>query len=202
MLRVGDLGVGRCVASAGDDPDGRRVLHTDAHAEIDVGLDFAGKLAHGIDGEGQRDAVALGELLRPGVEVGERFDRHLVGEDVIAIVVAQLYALGVEEACVDGCLTAPDMAGNKKVVANPGNLILGGCSHELRVGLSAQRAFEIVKLHDGDFCAGGRLESGRVVDRCGRRRAELGMGHGAGESRGGKKCDKSHDKPKTNTVQK
>ena len=180
---VDDLDEGRGVGGVGDDPDGGGVLDADALAKIAVGLDCLCEMAHGIDGEGQGDAVLGGELLRELLEIGGGFDGGLVGEDFVTIVVAEGLAFGVEEAGVDGGLEAPVVLREREVVADPGDVVLGGGVFEERVGAGAVGALEVVKLDDGDASAGGRLEGGGVVDLGGVGRAELGVGGGGDAAR-------------------
>ena len=61
-------------------------------------------------------------------------------------------------------------------MADQGNAVLGGRLDEERVGVSAVGALEVIELHDGDARAGRRLKGAGVVDLCGFRRAELGVG--------------------------
>ena len=183
LAAVDDLDEGRGVSGVGDDPDGGGVLDADALAEGVVGFDFLGEAAHGIDGEGQSDAVGGGEALREVLELAGGFDGDLVGEDLVAIVVAEGFAFGVEEAGVDGGLEAPGVLGEREVVADPGDVVLCGGLFEEGVGLGAVGALHVFELDDGDACAGRRLEGGGVVDLGGGRRAELGAG-GDGEQRG------------------
>ena len=103
------------------------------------------------------------------------FDGDLVGEDKVAIVIAKLLAFGVEETGVDGGLEAPVVEGERKVVADPGNVVLFGGLFEQRVGGGTIGALEVFKFDDRNSSAGGRLEGSGVVDRGGGRRAELGM---------------------------
>ena len=178
---VDDFNVGRSAGCAGDDPDGGGVLDADAVAESLVVFDQLREAAHGIDGEGQGDAVAGGEALRELLKLVGGFDGGLVGEDLVAIVVAEGLAFGVKEARVDGGLEAPVVHGEREVVADPGDVVFGGGLNEERVGAGAVGALEVIKLDDGDACAGRRLEGGGVVDRRGGRRAELGVSCGCGE---------------------
>ena len=120
LAAVNDLDEGRSLAVGGDHPDGRRVLNADALAQCVVGLDQAGELALGIDGEGQCEPAALGERFSVLGQIAAGIDGDLVGEDVVAIVVADLLALGVEPAGVDRRVEAPVMEGEREVVADPG----------------------------------------------------------------------------------
>src|SRR5580704_8857478 len=86
---IDDFNVGRCAGRAGDDPDGGGVLNADAVAESLVVFDELREAAHGIDGEGQGDTVAGGEALRELLKLVGGFNGGLVGEDRVAIVVAE-----------------------------------------------------------------------------------------------------------------
>ena len=151
---VDDFDEGRRVGGGGDDPDGGGVLDADALAEGVVGFDFCSQLAHGIDGEGQGDAVLRGKLLRELLEIAGGLDGGLVGEDLVAIVVAEGLAFGVEEAGVDGGLEAPVVLREREVVADPGDVVFGGGVFEEGVGAGAVGALEVFKLDDGDASAG------------------------------------------------
>ena len=180
---VYDFNEGRSVGGAGDDPNGRGVLDADALAERVVGFHFFGQVAHGIDGEGQGDAVLGGPFLRELLEIAGSLDGRLIGEDVVAIVVAEGLAFGVKEAGVDGGLEAPVVLREREVVADPGDVVFGGGVFEEGVCAGAVGALEIFKLDDGDASAGGRLEGGGIVDLGGIGRAELGVSRG-GDQRG------------------
>ena len=181
---VEDFNEGRGVGGVGDDPDGGSVLDADALSEGVVVFDLLGEAAHRIDGEGQGDAVGGGEALRELLELVRGLDGDLVGENLIAVVVAEGLAFGVEEAGVDGGLEAPVVHGEREVVTDPGDVVLGGGLFEEEVGVGAVGTLEVFKLDDGDACAGWRLEGGGVVHVGGGRRAELGV-CGDGEQSGG-----------------
>ena len=125
--------------------------------------------------KGRAMPCAGGKFLRELAELVGGLDGDLVGEDVVAIVVAKFLALGVKEAGVDGGLEAPVMEGEREVVTDPGDVIFFGGLFEQRVGGGAVGALEVFKFDDGDFGAGGRLEGSGVMDRGGFWRAELGM---------------------------
>jgi len=151
------------------------VLDADALAEGVVGLDEAGELSLRIDGEGQSNAVGLGELLSELGENVEAGDGGLAGEDGVAIFIAEGLGFGVEPASVYGCLEAPCVEGQGEVVADPGDVVLGGGFEEQRVGAGAVGALEVFKFDDGDAGSGGGDEGGGVVDLgAARRRRELG----------------------------
>jgi len=180
-----DLGEGSALAVGFNDKDGGGALDAGALGEGDVGVDIVGQLALGIDGEGQAEAVALGELLG---EFGQRVgvvDGALIGEDLVAVFVADGLAFRVEPAGVDGGVAAPVVIGDEKVVADPGDLVLGGSGFESGIGDSAGGALEVIELDDGDAGAGGGMERGGVEDLDGVLRAGCGDGeHGEGEYRG------------------
>ena len=165
------------------------MLDADALAERVVGFDVGGKLALRVEGEGQVDAFAPGELFS---EVAEDFgagDGGLVGEDGVAVLVAEGLALQVEPAGVDGGVEAPVVEGEREIVARPGNLVGGGGFFEEAVGVGAVGALEVFEFDDGYARAGGRTERGGVVDLGSAGwRGELGVGGGGrGEKRGGGK---------------
>ena len=199
---VDDFDEGRGVGGAGDDPDGGGVLDADALAEGVVGFDFLGEPTHGIDGERQGDAMGGGEALGEVLELAEGLDGNLVGEDGVAVVVAEGLAFGVEEAGVDGGLEAPVVLREREIVADPGDRILFGGLFEEGIGAGAVGALEVFKLDDGDAGAGRGLEGGGVMDLGGFRRAKLGVGHGRDEEqRGGdKQCGRQDGKDQAHAV--
>jgi len=190
---VDDFNERRSVGGAGDDPDGGGMLNADALAEGVVGFDFLRETAHGIDGEGQGDTVSGGEALGELLELVGGFDGDLVGEDLVAIVIAEGLTLGVEETGVDGGLEAPVVLGEREVVANPGDVVFGSGLFEEGIGVGAVGALEVFKLDDGDASAGRRLKRGGVVHLGGGRRAELGVGGGRAEEERGGDQGKSRD---------
>ena len=173
---VYDFDKRRRVGGAGDDPDGGRVLNADALAQIAVILDLLREPAHGIDGERQCDAVLGRKLLRELLEIDGSLNGRLVGEDFVAVFVAEGLAFGVEEAGVDGGLEAPVVLRQGEVVADPWDVVFGRGVFEEWVGAGAVRALKVFKLDDGDASAGRRLEGRRVVDLGGIGRAKLGVG--------------------------
>lgn len=176
---VDDFDEGGAFGVGGGDPDGRGVFDADALAEGVVGFDEGGEVALGVDGEGQDDLVIVCELLRELAQDIERGDVGLVGEDGVAVFIADLLGLGVKPAGIDGCLEAPGVEGQREVVADPGDVVLGGGLFEQRVGAGAVGALHVFEFDDGDAGSGGWLEGGGIVDLGGGRRgraAELGMG--------------------------
>ncbi len=151
----------------------------DAHALTEgvVRLHFRGKLALRIDREGESHAVFLGEFLS---ELGQNIrvgNGYLVGENGVAVVIAQLFAFGVEPARVDCGVEAPGVERQREIMADPRNVVLGSGLFKERVGAGAVRAFHVFPFDDGHPGAGGRLEDGWVVDLgSGRRNIELGAG--------------------------
>jgi hypothetical protein len=158
-----------------DDPDGGGVLDADALAEGVVGLDEAASLPWGSRAKGR---AILWSAANFWVKVGEDVeagDGGLIGEDGVAVFVAEGLGFGVEPAGVDGGLEAPVVEGEREVVAHPGDVVLGGGLVEQRVGAGAVGALEVFKFDDGDAGAGGGDEGGGVVDLgSARRRRELG----------------------------
>jgi hypothetical protein len=73
----------------------------------------------------------------------------------IAIFVAEGLGFGVEPAGVDGCLKAPRVEGQGEVVADPGDVVLGGGLEDEGVGAGAVGALEVFKFDDGDAGSGG-----------------------------------------------
>jgi hypothetical protein len=184
---VEHFAIGRASAARGDDPDGGRMLYADALAKLLVSLYLGGELALRIDHEGQLLAMTGGELLRESGKLLARFDRTLIGEDRVAILVAEIFAFGVEPARVHGCLGAPRMEGQGKVVADPRDVVLGLGLDEQGIGLRAHGAFHVIEFDDGHFGAGRWLERGGIVYRsAGRRTAELRARGGHCEQKGGK----------------
>lgn len=170
-------------AGVGDDEDGGGDVDADAVGEGLVGVDFVVELALRVDGEGEGDAVLLREPR------GE-FDEHvgvvnggLVGEDLIAVFAAELLAFQVKPACADGGEAAPGVVGDEEVVADPGDVVLGGGLDEGRVGVGAGGALEVVELDDGDARAGWRAE-GRAVLELGGLGAEAGGREKGGAGQG------------------
>ena len=136
------------MGGARDDPDGWGVFDADALAEIAVIFDKLREPTHGIDGKGQGDSVLGGEALRELLEIDGGLDGNLVGEDLVAVVVAEGFALGVKEAGVDGGLEAPVVLRERKVVTDPGNVLFCGGVFEERVGAGAVGALKVFKLDE------------------------------------------------------
>ncbi len=63
-LPVDDFNKRHTIRLVGDNPNGRRVLNTNALAEIEICLDFCRQLLLRIDDERKCNAMLLGELLR------------------------------------------------------------------------------------------------------------------------------------------
>ena len=78
--------------------------------------------------KGSATLCAVGEGLRFLLQLRRRLNRNLVGENVVAVLVAQSLALGVKVARVHGRLKAPVVEGQREVVAYPGNVVLFGAS--------------------------------------------------------------------------
>ena len=88
-LRVGDFDEGRALAVGGDDEDGRGLLDAGPKAELDVGLDSGRQFALRIDREWKRHRVGGGKALRELLELVAGFDGVLIGENVVAVIVAE-----------------------------------------------------------------------------------------------------------------
>jgi len=146
------------LAVGGDYPDGGGVLDADALAEGVVGFDFGGKLALRIDGEGNGNALAFGEFVGEVVEDVEAGDGGLIVEDGVAVFVAEGFAFQVKPAGVHGGLKAPGVEGEREVVTDPGDFVLGGGLLEQGVGVGAVGAFHVFEFNDGHAGAGGRAQ--------------------------------------------
>jgi len=130
--------------------------------------------------------VAGGKLLSELEQNLRADDGSLIGEDLVAIVVAHELAMSVEPAGVDGGVEAPAMHGQGEVMAHQWNFVFGRSFLEQGVGAAAIGALIVNKLDQSHAGSGGRLEGGGVVHlRCGRR-AKLGVCTGGGEQSGGK----------------
>ena len=90
--------------------DGRGVVEADTLAEILVLGDLRFQLALGIDREGQADFVGVGEGVGIGAEVAG-VDLRLVGEEVVAELVAEIFRGLVEVARDDRGLEGPVVFG-------------------------------------------------------------------------------------------
>src|SRR5580698_6766429 len=106
--------------------------------------------------------MRLGELLRELLKHVGVVDIGLVREYFVAVFVAQRLAPGIEPTRVDGRVRAPQMAGNQKIVAYPGNLVLRRGSLQDGIGMRAGWAFQIVELDDRNMRARRRLERGGI----------------------------------------
>ena len=100
---------------------------------------------------------------------------RLVGEDGVAVLIAELFAFQIEPAGVDGGLETPGVEGKREVMAHPGNVVLFAGFSQQRIGGGAIRAFHIFEFDDGNPRAGGRLKGSGVVNLGGRGRAKLGV---------------------------
>ena len=184
-----DFDEGQTFGAGGGDPDGGGVLDSDALAEGEVGFDGGGEGALRVEGEGELDVVAGGEFLGELLQNVEGGDGGLVGEDLIAVLVAEGFGFGVEPAGVDGGLSAPRVVGEREVVADEGDVVLHGGLADDGVDVAADGALHVFKLDDGYAGSGGRLDGRGVVD-LGERRSggwtpELGLRGGGGENRQG-----------------
>ena len=82
----------RALGLAGGYPDGGGVFDAHALAECVVGFDFRSQFALWVEGHGELDFVRGGEAFRELAQQFERCDGRLVGEDLIAVVVADTLA--------------------------------------------------------------------------------------------------------------
>jgi hypothetical protein len=172
-----DFNVRRALAVGGHDENGGSVVDADALAGGLIGLDHGGELALRVDGKGQSDVVTGGKF---GGELPKHIgivNRGLIGEDLVAVLVAQCLTFGVKPVGVDRSFKAPCVIGKREVEAQPGNLVLGcGRFHGGILG-AADRALHIRKLDHGHANASGRLEDGGVLHtRSARRSCKLGVG--------------------------
>lgn len=160
---VYDFHEGRAFGLAGADPDGGSVVYADALTQRIVSFDLLSEFALRIDREGEGKFASRGELLGEVLEVFAG-DGGLIGEDGVAVVVAELLGFSVEPAGVDGGLEAPGMLVKRVVVADPGDVVLGCGFFEEWVGAGAVGALHIFKLDDRDAHAGRGDDRGGVVD--------------------------------------
>ena len=121
-----DFSIGCAFAVIRDNPNGWRALDSGANAEVVVGLDCGGELALRINSNRQNDAVTAGELLGKIAQHIQIVDRGLVGEDGVAVVVAEFFGSRIEPTGIDGGLKAPNVLTERKIVPEPGNLVLLG----------------------------------------------------------------------------
>lgn len=190
-LGVADLDEGSSLAVGGHDEDGWGERDAGSAGEFVVGLDGGRQSTLGIDREGQRDSVGGGEALRELLELVEGLNGGLIGEDGVAIIVAEALAFLVEPTGVDSSGGAPNVPGDENIVANPGDAVLGGGLHEQGIGGSAGWALEVTKLDDCHARAGGRMERGGVMDlSCEPWGAELRVGKWRAEEKRAKRQQK------------
>jgi hypothetical protein len=195
LAAVDDLDEWRgAVGAVSDDPNGGSVIDADALAERPIGVHLRRKLTHGIDSEGQGNAVAGRKLVGKLAELIGSLDGDLVGKDVVAVVVSELFVLGVEKAGIDGGLETPGMVRQWEIVTQPWNVVFGRGLHENRIGAGALGALHVGKLENGDTRTGRGLESGGVVDLRGSRRGELGAGCSRGKEKHGRDEDQGEVK--------
>ena len=116
-----------------------------------------------VEGEGQGYAVALSKLVSELAEqVRVVVEGSLVGEDLVAILVAEGLGFDIEPASVDGGDGAPSVGGDEEIVAYDGDLVLGGGRPDGGVGGAADGALHVNELDDGYANSGGRMEGGGV----------------------------------------
>jgi len=131
----------------------------DGLAQIAICGDLGRQLALGIDDEREIDFVIGGELLRISPEILRR-DLGLVLKDVVAVLIAKGFGVGVEITRDDRGVEGPLVKGQREVVAYDRNLIgLGGFLYE---GSSAAAigTLQILEDDDGDLSTLGRPEGG------------------------------------------
>ena len=155
------------------------MFDADTLTEGVIGFDLGGEFALGVNGKGQRDALALCELVS---EVAKDFgagDGGLIREDGVAVLVADGLALEVEPAGVDGGVKAPCVEGEREVVADPGDFILGSGLFKEGIGVGTVGALQVFELDHGHAGASWWVQGCRVLDRSSlRRRRELGADAG------------------------
>lgn len=175
------------VLIAGDDEDGGGVLQVEAEAKVVVCLDPGGEGAAGIEDEGHGLAVLLEEAGEEVLEVFLPGDGCLVGENGGAELFGEAGVDAVlEVAGADGAVKGPDVGGDGEIVAEDGDVVLGGDLELDGVGAGAAGAGKVFKDDDGDLLAGGRLEEGGVLEGAGGDGGEeLGVGGGEEEEEGG-----------------
>ena len=158
-------------------------MDAELHAEVVVGLDGVGELVLRIDDEGQGYAVLLREFLGEGAQVVLGFDAGLIGEDGVAVVIAELLGLGVEPAGVDGSLVAPYVHLEGEVVAQPGHMVLGGRIFQDRVLARTHGTLEVGEFEERYVGSRRWLQGGHVVLRAaqGRAQSQRKTGHKNGE---------------------
>jgi len=104
------------------------------------------------------EVVAFGVGLSELGQLSRSLNRALVGKDIVAIIVAEFLAPGLEPAGVDRRIEAPVVERKREIVADPGNVVLVCSFFEQRVGIGAVRALHVCKFDDGHACAGGRAQ--------------------------------------------
>jgi hypothetical protein len=171
---------------AGDYPDRWSVFDADALTEGIVSFDQCGQRTLRIDGEGQRELVVGRELFGKGAQDFESGDGRLVGEDGVAVFVSEFLRLGVEPAGIDRSLETPSVEGQGKVMADPGNVVLGRGFAEKRIGPGAIGALHIFEFDDRDAGSGRGLQGRRIMDLgCGGTGGAAELSVGGGEQAGG-----------------
>jgi hypothetical protein len=177
-IRIENLRVMSAIRVCADDKD--RGCCVDSHplAKISVCLHSGLKFALRIEGHWQADPVALRKLLRELVERDDVVDGRLVGKDLIAILIAESFASGVEPARSHRGVAAPVVVGNQEVMTYPRNFVSGGRLLENGIEMSASGAFKIVELDDRNASTSRRLECGRVQHLDGCELAKEGMWDG------------------------
>jgi hypothetical protein len=139
------------------DPDSGCVFDADPLAQRGVRFDRGGKFSLGVHNKGKSKAMLLGEFFGERAQVLFGFDAALIGKHGVTEVVANFFGIGIEPTRIHGCIEAPDVHLQGKIMPHPGNVIFFGRFHEHRILVGAHRALHIFKLHDSDASTRGWL---------------------------------------------
>ena len=109
----------------------------------------------------------LGEpATRKALQVFLAVDRGLRGEDVQPVLLRKLRRdLVLQIARGDGGVAAPDVLGEREVLANVRNLVPLQCLVHDGRGVRAGRAFQVFELEDGGLGTVRQLQHGGVFER-------------------------------------
>src|SRR5579863_4812116 len=80
-------------------------------------------------------------------------------EDVITILIAQLFRMGIEIAGNHRRVERPLVKRQRKIVADYGNLVSFRGFFDQRRGAAAIGTFQVLKYHDGNLCPFWWLEN-------------------------------------------
>src|SRR5215472_10853496 len=139
--------------------------------QVVIRLDLVFELALGIESERNRNLVLVGEFLEILQEVSPG-DLRLVLIDVTAKIIAQLFRLGVQEACINRRLPRPGVLGKREVVQYHRHMAGVGSLPDLGISFGAGRALEILEDHNCHFRSYRRLELRTIGGEAGARRKE------------------------------